>query len=81
MGLDSSVPLQVVFSAYDGPDDDGLLGIAGKLEDAAKFKTVLGLLPGFDNSEEKDGYELYIVPDSSLVCLGHYQRLFRHLGP
>jgi hypothetical protein len=70
VGLDSSVPLQVVFSAYDGPGDDGLLGIAGKLEDAAKFKTVLGLLPGFDNSEEKDGYELYIVPDSSLVCLG-----------
>lgn len=70
LGLDSSVPLQVVFSAYDGPGEDGLLGIAGKLEDAAKFKTVLGLLPGFDNSEEKEGYELYVVPDSSLVCLG-----------
>lgn len=70
VGLDSSVPMQVVFSAYDAPGEDGLLGIAGKLEDAAKFKTVLGLLPGFENPEEKDGYELYVVPDSSLVCLG-----------
>ena len=70
VGLDSSVPLQIIFSAYDAPGEDGLLGIAGKLEDAAKLKTVLGLLPGFDNSEEKDGYELYVVPDSSLACLG-----------
>ena len=70
VGLDSSAPLQVVLSAYDSPEDDGQLGIAGKLDDAAKFKTVLGLLPGFEKPEEKDGYDLYIVPDTSLSCIG-----------
>ena len=44
VGLDSSAPLQVVLSAYDSPEDDGQLVMAGKLDDAAKFKTVLGLL-------------------------------------
>ena len=70
VGLDSSAPLQVVLSAYDSPEDDGQLGIAGKLDDAAKFKTVLGLLPGFGKPEEKDGYDLYVVPDTSLSCIG-----------
>jgi hypothetical protein len=70
VGLDSSVPLQVVLSAYDSPGDDGQLGMAGKLDDAAKFKTVLGLLPGFEKPEEKDGYDLYVVPDTSLSCIG-----------
>ena len=70
VGLDSSAPLQVVLSAYDSPGDDGQLGMAGKLDDAAKFKTVLGLLPGFEKPEEKDGYDLYVVPDTSLSCIG-----------
>ena len=70
VGLDSSAPLQVVLSAYDSPGDDGQLGIAGKLDDAAKFKTVLGLLPGFGKPEEKDGYDFYVVPDTSLSCIG-----------
>lgn len=70
VGLDSSHPLQVIGSAYDGPGDKGLVGIAGKLGDAAKFKTVVGLLPDFEKPEEKDGYELYVVPDTSLSCLG-----------
>ena len=70
VGLDSSAPLQVVLSAYDSPEDDGQLGMAGKLDDAAKFKTVLGLLPGFEKPEEKDGYDLTLVPDTSLSCIG-----------
>ena len=70
VGLDSSAPLQVIVSAYDGPDDDGLIGIAGKLGDATKFKTIVGLLPEMGKPEQKDGYELYAVPGSSLSCLG-----------
>ena len=70
VGLDSSAPLQVVLSTYDSPGDDGQLGMAGKLDDAAKFKTVLGLLPGFGKPQEKDGYDLYVVPDTSLSCIG-----------
>jgi len=76
VGLDSSAPLQVVLSAYDSPEDDGQLGIAGKLDDAAKFKTVLGLLPGFGKPEEKDGYDLYVVPDTSLSCIGVAEDFF-----
>ena len=76
VGLDSSTPLQVVLSAYDSPGDDGQLGIAGKLDDAAKFKTVLGLLPGFGKLEEKDGYDLYVVPDTSLSCIGVAEDFF-----
>jgi hypothetical protein len=70
VGLDSSAPLQVIVSAYDGPDDDGLIGIAGKLGDATKFKTIVGLLPEMGKPEQKDGYELYVVPGTSLSCLG-----------
>ena len=76
VGLDSSAPLQVVLSAYDSPEDDGQLGMAGKLDDAAKFKTVLGLLPGFEKPEEKDGYDLYVVPDTSLSCIGVAEDFF-----
>ena len=75
VGLDSSAPLQVVLSAYDSPEDDGQLGMAGKLDDAAKFKTVLGLLPGFEKPEEKDGYDL-VVPDTSLSCIGVAEDFF-----
>lgn len=76
VGLDSSAPLQVVLSAYDSPGDDGQLGIAGKLDDVAKFKTVLGLLPGFGKPEEKVGYDLYVVPDTSLSCIGVAEDFF-----
>ena len=76
VGLDSSAPLHLILSAYDGPDDDGLLGIAGKLEDAAKFKTILGLVPEIGKPVQKDGYELYAVPDTSLSCLGIAEDFF-----
>jgi len=69
IGLDPSGLLQVTFlqdSTNSG--DEPIMGLAGKLGDAAKFKTVLELLPDMEKPEQKDGFELYLLPDDK-SCL------------